>query len=192
MNVSRRLNSSHETPPESLKSHPPLGVRRVRQTTAETSQPEHFAAIVNRHFVRLKEMTMTATAEPSPTGFFTELNPSPPGHLIHAAAGTCCDRGAALAMHALPGAAEHYRAACHELARADASGYNLAERGAWIDSARTHLMAADMALKIWPARLTELQAVADAARDLIAAGEMATGAELEALRASLQKLDADA
>lgn len=140
-----------------------------RGTTPSPSGPEHFAAVADRHFVRLREIQMR-NPTPAPGEALHHHDPLPPGHLIHDITGNCCDRGAALAMETLPSAADHYRQACHELARADADRGHLPERAGWIDAARTHLIAADIALKIWPHRLVELQAVAAAARDLISSG----------------------
>ncbi len=141
----------------------------------------------NRHYVRLKEMQMTATSEPSPIGaHFTDLDP-PPAHR-HDAAGTCCDRGAALAMQNLPSAADHYRAACHALARADSNGYDYAAASRLQESARLHVALAELATALWPAadmdlamalednrtmtqELTRLLPVVHAARAFVAAGD---------------------
>lgn len=135
-------------------------------------EPEHFAAVANRHLIRLREIPMTDHA-PHPEAHLPTTDPAA-DHATHDPDGGCCDRGAAIAMSPPPSAADHYRQACHQLARADADAGHLPERSTWIDAARTHLLAADVALKLWPHRLADLQTVAEAAQDLVAAGPEST------------------
>jgi hypothetical protein len=128
-------------------------------------------------FIRLKEMTMTATAQPSPVGApFDTHDPDP------------------IARPMLPGAAEHYAAACGALADADSNGYNLAEVARLHRATELHLAAGDLALRIWPARLAELQTIAAAARDLATSSADTTdrAEAFDRLTAAVLALEADA
>jgi hypothetical protein len=148
--------------------------RSARQLFAvKPPGPEHFAAVATRHFVHLREMTMTATAEPSPVGaHFDTYDPEP------------------LARPTLPSAAEHYAAACGALADADSNGYNLAEAARLHKSAQLHLKAASLAMEIWPVYLDKLHAAIDAARALLESTPAAEEASAAKLAEALRQLDA--
>lgn len=153
---------------------------------------------------------MTATSEPSPIGaHFTELDPFPPGHVVHDVSGTCCDRGAALAMQHLPSAGDHYREACNALARANSNSYDYAAASRLQESARLHVALAELATVLWPqddadlarvleenmtmaAELSRLQPVVQAVRALVEANTAGSGAPgaYRALTEALTRLDA--
>lgn len=136
-----------------------------------TAGPEHFAPIALRHFIRLREIQMI---EQSPISANTRDHNEPDGML--------------------PSAIDHYRDACRLLAEADGTGYNLGERRARIDAVEQYVALARLALRIWPAKMTELLAVADAARRYLAADadDPEAGAQCLALGAALSDLDAAA
>jgi hypothetical protein len=134
-----------------------------------TTGPEHFADLAVRYFALLKEMTMTATAEPSPIGAnLTDPDPDtdPFGVApLPYAAGpfcfepTCPDfgdpnfgEGTCPESHATPaaGASLHYAKACRLLDEADRPGYNLGEIHERVERARGRLLAAQVAALLWP------------------------------------------
>lgn len=116
-----------------------------------TAGPEHFAAIADRFFVRLKEMPMFAEPSPISTNLdVPDADTVVPPHAVHDADGSCCDRGAALAMQHLPSADDHYRELCNLLARIAPESYNIAERRTLVEEADLRLRAAEYALRRWP------------------------------------------
>lgn len=97
-----------------------------------TSGPEHFAVIANRHFTYLRELTMTATAQPSPHG--APWDPALDEDDTE-----------------LLSARDHYRAGAELLARAKADAYDMPASHRLKCLAETHGVLGLLAVAIWPA-----------------------------------------
>lgn len=129
------------------------------------TEPEHFARIVDRLFVRLREMELTMP-QPSPISINTrELTDDDLGPVLMSGE-------------------EHYARAERLLAQADAAAGDYARVHELTARARTHYAAAQAAAAIWPADLVKLRAVLASARRYVAGGrDVEYGALVEAVEA---------
>jgi hypothetical protein len=94
-------------------------------------EPTHFAVIVARHFIHLREIPMLDPT--SPIGANTRDHDDPSDRPLP------------------PSADDHYARACAHLAAAETAGTPIAEIHAFIELANARIAAGRLAVALWPA-----------------------------------------